>query len=227
MTALAVVVLALVGGMTGVAGPAVIAGLPEPAEAPEGKRLYREIAAVPGLRWWLSSAGVVLGAVAGIGIGWQAALLPWLYLVPLGVVLSYIDLTTRLLPTRLIAPSYGVIVVLVAVAAALEGDPHVLLGAALGWLVVGGFYFVPWLIYPRGVGYGDVRLSGVLGIALGCVGWQAVLVGGWLGLFLGVLSGLLLRPMTGRAMNAHGPAMVVGAAVGVAWGVPIMHAFRH
>lgn len=226
MTALAVLVLALAGGSAGIIGPALIAHLPEPVEPPEGKRLYREIVAVPGLGPWLSSAGAVLGAVAGAGIGWHSSLLPWSYLIALGVVLSYIDLTTRLLPTRLIAPSYGVIVGLIGLAAAIQGGTHLLLSAGLGWLIVGSFYFVPWLIYPRGVGYGDVRLSGLLGLALGCVGWQAALVGGWLGIFLGVLSGLALRPFTGVKMNAHGPAMVAGAVAGVAWGVPIMHAFQ-
>ena len=226
MTVLAALMLALAGATAGLLGPPVIARLPEPAEPAEGKRLYREIAAAPRIPAWLSLTGALLGAISGAGLGWHATLLPWAYLVPLGVVLSYIDLTTRLLPTRLIAPSYAVITVLVALAAALERDPHLLVGAALGWLVVGGFYFVPWLLYPRGVGYGDVRLSGVLGIALGCVGWQAVLVGGWLGLFLGVVTGLVLRPFTGLALNAHGPAMVLGAVVGVAWGVPIMHAFQ-
>lgn len=227
MTALAVLVMAVAGGSAGLIGPPLIARLPEPEEPPEGKRLYSEIAVVPKLGRWLALAGVVLGAVVGAGIGWHPTLLPWAYLVPLGVVLSFIDLTTRLLPTRLIAPSYGVIVALVAIAAGIDGSPHLLVDAGLGWLIVGGFYFVPWLIYPRGVGYGDVRLSGLLGLALGCVGWQAVVVGGWLGIFLGVLSGLVLRPFTGLTMNAHGPAMVVGAVVGVAWGVPIMHAFQH
>lgn len=226
MSALAILVMALAGGSAGMVGPAVIAHLPEPIEPPEGKRLYREIVAVPGLGRWLSLAGAVLGGVVGAGIGWHATLLPWGYLIPLGVVLSYIDLTTRLLPTRLIAPSYGVIVGLVGLAAAIEGSTHVLVTAALGWLIVGGFYFVPWLLYPRGVGYGDVRLSGLLGLALGCIGWQAALVGGWLGIFLGALSGLALRPFTGLKMNAHGPAMVVGAVAGVAWGVPILHAFQ-
>lgn len=226
MTVLAALLAALAGATAGPLGPLVIARLPEPAEAAEDKLAYREIAAVPRLRLWLAICGAVLGAVTGAAIGWNPAVWPWLYVIPLGVVLSYIDLRTRLLPTRLIAPSYLVVAVLVGVAAAFDGSAQLLIRGAFGWLVVGGLYFVPWLIYPRGVGYGDVRLSGILGLALGVVGWPAILVGAWLGFFLGAVSGLVLRPFTGLKMNAHGPAMVVGAVVGVAFGAPLVHALQ-
>jgi leader peptidase (prepilin peptidase)/N-methyltransferase len=227
VTALAVVVLACAGALAGVLGPQVIRHLPEPEEPGEGKALYRDIAATPRLGAWLAGAGIALGAVAAPGIGWNPALLPWLYVVPLGVVLSYIDLRTRLLPTRLIAPSYVVVVALVGIAAAVDGRTDLLVRAGIGWVLVGGLYFLPWLIFPRGVGYGDVRFSGLLGLALGCVGWQAMVLGAWLGFFLGGISGLFLRPFTGLKMNAHGPAMVVGAVLGIAFGVPVMHAFGH
>lgn len=226
MTALAAAVLACAGLLAGVVGPRVLRRLPEPQEPAADKVLYRDLTSAPGLAWWLATAGLVLGATTGAGIGWSAVVWPWLYVIPLGVVLSYIDLRTRLLPTRLIAPSYVVVIALVGVAAAIDGRTDLLVRAGVGWLVVGGLYFVPWLLYPRGVGYGDVRLSGVLGLALGCVGWQAMLVGAWLGLVLGAMTGLLLRPFTGLKMNAHGPAMVVGAVLGVVLGVPVMSVFQ-
>ena len=226
MTPLAAIVLAGAGALAGLVGPGVIRRLPEPADATEGKAPYRAIAAVPRLRVWLAGSGLVLGAVAGAAVGWNAALWPWLYVIPLGVVLSYIDLRTRLLPTRLIAPSYVMVVGLIGVAAAIDGRTDVLVRAGIGWLVVGGLYFIPWLIYPKGVGYGDVRLSGILGLALGSVGWQAMLVGAWLGFLLGGVSGLALRPFTGLKMNAHGPAMVIGAVLGLAFGVPLVHALQ-
>lgn len=226
MTVLAAVVLAGAGVLSGVVGPWVIGRLPEPKDPTEGKIAYRDLASTPRLASWLAGAGVALGAIAGAGIGWNPAIWPWLYVIPLGVVLSYVDLRTRLLPTRLIAPSYVVVVALVGIAAAVDSRTDLLVRAGVGWLVVGGLYFVPWLIYPKGIGYGDVRLSGILGLALGCVGWQAILVGAWLGLFLGALSGLFLRPFTGLKMNAHGPAMVVGAVLGVVLGMPLVHALQ-
>lgn len=226
MTALAAGVLACAGALAGLVGPWVIARLPEPSEPDEGKVPYRDIAAAPRLAVWLAGWGVAVGAIAGTGAGWGVALWPWLYVVPLGVVLSYIDLRTRLLPTRLIAPSYAVVLALVGIAAVIDGGTNLLLRAAIGWLVVGGMYFLPWVVYPKGIGYGDVRFSGILGLALGCVGWQAALVGGWLGLFLGALSGIFLRPFTGLKMNAHAPGMMAGAVLGASCGAQILHAFR-
>ncbi|MGN6161809.1 MAG: prepilin peptidase [Marmoricola sp.] len=226
MIAAAGLLLALAGALAGVVGPPVIARLPEPEDGAAEKLPYRTIAAAPRLGLALAVSGGVLGVATGFALGWAVALWPWLYVVPLGVVLSYIDLRTRLLPTRLIAPSYVIVVGLIGVAAAVDGSTAILVRAAVGWAVVGGLYFLPWLIYPKGVGYGDVRLSGVLGLALGCVGWPAVLVGAWLGLFLGGFSGLMLRPFTGLKMNAHAPAMVVGAVLGVVLGAPVLHALQ-
>lgn len=224
--ALAAIVLAGSGLLAGIVGPLIIRRLPEPSGAAGAKPLYRDIASAPWLAPWLAVAGSVIGAVAGAGIGWNVALWPWLCVIPLGVVLSYIDLRTRLLPTRLVAPSYVVVVALIGVAAVVDGRTDVLVRAGIGWLVVGGLYFIPWLIFPKGVGYGDVRLSGILGLALGCVGWQAIVLGAWLGFLLGGVSGLFLRPFTGLKMNAHGPAMVLGAVLGVVFGVPVMHALQ-
>ncbi|HWU31605.1 MAG TPA: A24 family peptidase, partial [Marmoricola sp.] len=202
MTALAAVALGIVGALAGVVGPRVIAQLPEPAERSDDKVLYEDIAAAPRLGLWLAMAGCVLGAITGAAIGWSSSLWPWAYLIPLGVVLSYIDLRTRLLPTRLIAPSYLVLMALVGIAALVDGRTDVLIRAGIGWIAVGGLYLMLWLIAPRGVGYGDVRFSGLLGLALGCVGWPAIVVGAWFGFLLGGLSGLALRPFTGLKMNA-------------------------
>lgn len=224
MTVLAALLLSLAGALAAVVGPILIRGLPEPVDALEGKALYRDIAAAPRLWLWLGSVGLVLGGVTGAATGWNGDAWPWGFLIPLGVVLGYIDLRTRLLPTRLIAPSYAVVVALVGVAAAVDGSTNVLIRAALGWVAVGGLYLILWLISPRGVGYGDVRFSGLLGLGLGCVGWPAVVVGAWFGFLLGGTTGLVLRRFTGLKNNAHGPAMVVGAVIGVAIGAPLFDA---
>lgn len=224
MVFLVCVALGITGSLAGLVGPRVIAALPEPDDAPEGKAPYRDIAHATHLIAWLSLAGLLLGAATGAGIGWNAAAWPWGYLIPLGVVLSYIDLRTRLLPTRLIAPSYAVMLGMVGVAAVVDGSTDLLIRALLGWAAVGGLYLVLWLISPRSVGYGDVRFSGLLGLGLGCVGWPAVVVGAWFGFFLGGMGGLVLRRFTGLKNNAHGPAMVVGAVIGVVAGAPLYHA---
>lgn len=256
MTALAVLLLAGVGLVGGLLGPTLIARIPEPAPEPvaepapepvpepataEGvtapavaappppKERYAEVAALPHLRLWLTLATVVAGALAGWRIGWHGALLPWGFLIPIGLALAIVDWRTRLLPTFVIAPSYAAMVALVAVAGLLDHSRHHLVGAVLGWVVMGGFYLLMWLVYPKGMGYGDVRLSGLLGLGLGYLGWSQLLVGAYGGLLVGALGGLALSSL-GVVDKRHvpfGPFMVLGALLGVLVGPALVHGLGH
>jgi leader peptidase (prepilin peptidase)/N-methyltransferase len=192
--------------------------VPRPVEEP--KELYVDIARSPGLRWRAAIAAGLTAFALGAAVGWSPALTFLMYLAPVGVALAVVDWRTRLLPTRVIAPSYAVVAVLAALSAWVEGDWGALLTAALGWLVAGGTFFLMWFIYPRGMGYGDVRLSGVLGIALGYLGWSELLVGVYAGFILGGVGGLLLSVLriVDRKAYPFGPFMLVGAVVGVLTG---------
>lgn len=217
----------LVGGLL---GPLLIARIPEP-EPEDGveKEVYLDIAALPGLRWWLALAGLVCGGLVGARLGWHGSTLPWAFLIPLGLILAVVDARTRLLPTWVIAPSYGVLVVLIVLAFAWDRSTHHLLGALLGWVALGGFYFLLWLIYPKGMGYGDVRLSGLLGLALGYLGWPQLIVGAYAGVLLGGLLGFVLSRVglvRGRTVP-FGPFMVAGAFLGAAVGAPVMNALGY
>ena len=225
---------ALYGLLAGQLVPALIARIPEPSPEPERlsdrgelasppaepKVPYATIAARRGLRWRASLATAVVAGILGGAVGWTPALSFLLYLAVVGVALAVVDWHTRLLPTKVIAPSYLVVAVLAALAAWTEGDPGLLVGAGLGWLVAGGTFFLLWFIYPRGMGYGDVRLSGVLGIALGYLGWSELLVGVYAGFVVGAVGGLglsLLR-IVDRKAYPFGPFMLVGAVLGVVLG---------
>jgi leader peptidase (prepilin peptidase)/N-methyltransferase len=183
----------------------------------EPKELYADIARSPGLRWRAALAAGVVGGLVGARLGWTPALLLAAYLVPVGVALSVVDWRTRLLPTKVIAPSYVVVGVLAVAAAAVEGDWDDLLRAGLGWLVAGGLFLLMWLVYPAGMGYGDVRLSGLLGIALGYLGWAELLSGLFAAFFLGGVGGGLLSVLriVDRKSYPFGPFMLLGAVVGV------------
>ncbi|WP_448629395.1 hypothetical protein [Cellulomonas soli] len=82
-------------------------------------------------------------------------------------------------------------------------------------------YFVIKLVYPAGMGFGDVKLAGVLGLSLGWFGWSA-LAFGWFAAYLlgGLFSiGLLLAGRAGRkSAIPFGPWMLLGALVGIAVG---------
>jgi leader peptidase (prepilin peptidase)/N-methyltransferase len=72
------------------------------------------------------------------------------------------------------------------------------------------------------MGFGDVRLSGLLGIALGFLGWPEFVVGIYSGFLVGGVGGLLLA-MLGRTVKRKypfGPFMLIGAMIGLIWGQP-------
>jgi leader peptidase (prepilin peptidase)/N-methyltransferase len=234
------VVAGVAAGGLGALVPALIARIPEPEPdepdepdegevpepEPEPKVPYAEIAAGPGLAWRAALASLVSGAAIGAVIGLEWPLLYLVPLVPVGVALAVVDWRTRLLPTKVIAPTYVGLVAVVLLVTAVTGDLDDLERAGLGWLLAGGLYFLLWLIYPRGMGYGDVRLSGVLGIALGHLGWSELVVGIYGGFLLGGILGGVLAALSrvDRKGYPFGPFMLLGALVGVVVGQPVIDA---
>jgi leader peptidase (prepilin peptidase)/N-methyltransferase len=200
-------------------GETVAEAVPDVVAA-EPKELYSAIAALPGLGWKCALASAVAAGLVGGKIGWEWALLPLVALVPVGVALAVVDWRTRLLPTKIIAPLYAVVVTLCVVASLLSGDWGDLRRAGWGWVLGGGTFLLLWLVYPRGMGYGDVRLSGVLGIALGYLGWGQLVVGVYAGFLLGGVGGTLLTLLriVDRRAYPFGPFMLLGALAGVLWG---------
>jgi leader peptidase (prepilin peptidase) / N-methyltransferase len=70
------------------------------------------------------------------------------------------------------------------------------------------------LVYPGGMGFGDVKLAGLLGLYLGWLGWSSVWVGAFAGFLLGGLAGgglLLAGRANRRTTIPFGPAMLAGA----------------
>jgi leader peptidase (prepilin peptidase) / N-methyltransferase len=203
-------------------GPTVVGRLPEPApeSAPPSKPPYAAIASRRHLAIQLAGLGALVGGLLGAALGAQPVLAAWVYVGGVGVVLAYVDARTRLLPTRIIAPSYAVVGALVCAAAAIDADPDRLGRAALGWLTMGGFYLLLWLAYPKGLGYGDVRLAGLLGLALGYLGWASLVGGLYCGFLFGAVAGGLVafkRRQRGRRLP-FGPFMLVGSLAGVLFG---------
>ncbi len=196
------------------AGPTPVATVQRPKEP------YAAIAALPGLAVRAALASGLAAGVLGSAMGWDWTLLPLLVLVPVGVALAVVDWRTRLLPTKVIAPSYVVVGLLALAAAGLEDDWPSLVRGLMGLVLARGTFWLLWRVYPRGMGFGDVRLAGVLGLALGLLGWGQLALGIYAGFFIGGIAGLALAAarVVDRGAYPFGPFMLLGALVGVAFG---------
>ena len=209
---------ALLCGAAGVGVPALIARMRDDR--------YAEVAALPGLGWRAAVTAAVAGGLIGGAIGVDWPLLFLLPVVPVSVALSVIDLHTRLLPTRVIWPTLAVTVVLAAVAALADDDPRAFVRAAVAGAVVFGFFHVLWWVYPAGMGYGDVRLSSLVGFVLGYLGSPELLIGLYAAFFvfavLGVLRAAARRDRSAlRTPLPFGPFLLAGALAGVVLGAPL------
>ncbi|MGY1642932.1 prepilin peptidase [Geodermatophilus sp. SYSU D00703] len=158
-------------------------------------------------------AGVLLLAglrPATVGLAWAAAA---------GVVLAGVDLAVHRLPDRVTFPAYAVVGAALLADAAVLGTWAALVRAVLAAAVAFGLAALGALASPRGLGYGDVKLLGLLGLVLGWVGWGALLAGVFLGLLTGALVSVALlvtRRAGWRTALPFGPPLLVGAVLALA-----------
>lgn len=153
------------------------------------------------------------------------AMAAYLYLAAVSVALALIDLDTRTLPNRIVMPGYIVGAVLLGASGLLAGNLGALATAAIGAAALFLLYFVLALAYPRGMGMGDVKLAGLLGLFLGFIGWQALVVGAFAAFVLGGIFSLVLialRKASGKTAVPFGPWMLLGAWLGICFGSDIM-----
>jgi len=181
-------------------------------------RRYPLVEAATGLAF----AGVVAAVLTAGPTPWLIPAL--LHLAAVSIALALIDIDVRRLPDAIVLPSYPVLLSLLALASAGSGDYDALLRAVIGAVAGFGFYFVLAFVYPAGMGFGDVKLAGVLGMVLAWYGWGELVVGLFLGFLLGGVVGIaliLLRLGTRKTMIPFGPYMIVGVwlAIGVGDGL--------
>lgn len=168
----------------------------------------------------LLTAGV-FGALAWALSGQPWAVPAYLWVGGVGVALAAIDIETHRLPDVLTLPSYAVVAALLVLPAIAYDAWPSYLRALLGAVALFAFYFLLAFIKPGAMGFGDVKLAGVLGLVLGWLGWGVLAVGAFAGFLLGGVLGLALMVL-GRAGRKSkipfGPFMLAGAFVAVIWG---------
>ena len=166
----------------------------------------------------LGTAALFVAVAARFGL--TLALPAYLYLAAITVALAVIDVDVRRLPNAIVLPSYAVGVALLA----LTGDWWAAGRGLIAMVALFAFYAGLSLLYPGGMGFGDVKLAGLLGLFLGWLGWSPVLVGTFAGFAVGALVGvglLLTRRATGKTAIPFGPSMLAGAMLALFAAGPI------
>lgn len=157
--------------------------------------------------------------VLGLRFGASPELAAYLYLAAVGVVLSAIDIACHRLPDVFTKTSYLVLGGLLAIAVPhLPDGPQRFIYALIGMIAMAGLYFVMWLINPRGMAWGDVKLSGSVGLMLGWLGVNAFITGLFVAFLFAASYGLVMvirRRVTMKSAIPFGPFMIVGTIAGV------------
>lgn len=234
-----------VGVVTGVLVPWAIRQLPEPPPTPEPeegaeltpaqkvlleegpKELYADLGARPRLLLLTAVVSGVAGALIGGVTGLDPLLVLLLPLAPVGTLLAVVDFRTRLLPRVVVIPAtlaamaYGVADWL------LTGESDALVRGLIGMVLARVVFWLLWFIRSAGMGFGDVRLSALLGFVLAYLGWAEWALGLYSGFLLFGLPGLLLaivrrdRSMLKKAYP-FGPFLLLGALLGILFGEPLL-----
>ena len=108
------------------------------------------------------------------------------------IALAFIDLDQMKLPRVIVWPLGVAVLLLLVMAAAIHGTWHRLLLAVICGAVEFAFLFLINWISPKALGFGDVRLSPVLGLALGWLGWRYAFLGFFAANFVGAVVGIIL-----------------------------------
>jgi leader peptidase (prepilin peptidase)/N-methyltransferase len=164
----------------------------------------------------LATALLVAGCVFAFGLTLQTAV--YAFFCAVLVAVSAIDLTHRIIPNRIVLPSFAIVL---AAQTLLEPSPEWAL-AALG---ASGFLFLAVLAYPAGMGMGDVKLALLMGAALG----KAVTVALMLGMIFALVPAVVLLARHGskaRKMGIpFGPFLALGSVVALFWGDALLDAY--
>ncbi|WP_285746417.1 prepilin peptidase [Lentzea sp. NBRC 105346] len=159
------------------------------------------------------ATGVLFSALAW-RVGAEPDLFAYSWLAAAGVQLAALDWKTRTLPTKLIWPSGVVLAALLTLASALDRDVYSLIRAGAGMVALLAFYGTLYFLRPGQLGGGDLRLGGLLGLALGWLNWSAVITGTLLGLVAAAVALLVLRvprQSDHDGVLPLGPFLIIGA----------------
>lgn len=152
------------------------------------------------LRYPLVEGGTaLLFATLTLRFGLSIALPAYLYLAAIGITLAMIAVDMQRLPDSILLPSYVITVLLLMPAGAHALDFAGAERALAGLVALTSLFFALAVAYPNGVGFGDVKLAGLIGICLGWLSWNA--------LFLTAIGCLVIAALGGTVavVTKHAP----------------------
>lgn len=216
--------VAAVAGAAGLRIPRLVARIPEPAPTAASEtphRSYASAAATRGLAWWCAVLAAAAAGVFGLVIGAHWLLLGYVALTPVLVLLGVVDALTSRIPTVVVRPATVAGVALLGVELGLTGDVDVFVRSIVGMLAIRSLYWLLWLIGRGSMGFGDVRLAALVGLALGRLGWAELAAGAMAGMLLFIAWGLLRlawhrTPAALGHQLPYGPFMIAGVVAGAA-----------
>ncbi len=165
----------------------------------------------PGPRWWVLWASVValggLTAAASLS-GRPLAYLPLLPLAVSGPWLAAVDFDVMRIPNRTLAPTAAATLLAIAGTATLTQDGQALILPVTAALATGGVFAAIHFATKGGIGFGDVKLATVIGLAVGPLGIGAV----WLSVLTGSLAALIWAKASRKIHPiAYGPWLLCGS----------------
>ncbi len=168
-------------------------------------------------------AVLVVGVTARLHDSW--ALPAFLVLAAALPLLAWIDFERLVLPNRIVYPLTLAVAALLTLASFGDHDPAALGRALVGGVVAFAALLVLHLLSPSGMGFGDVKLAFVLGLALAWLGWGELVVGFFLAFLYGAVVGFALVALRRRERRDHipfGPFLAAGALTAVLCGDAIL-----
>jgi leader peptidase (prepilin peptidase)/N-methyltransferase len=165
-----------------------------------------------------------LFVIVALRFGWSWSLPAEAVFVAGLVALAFIDYDHLLLPRVVVYPVAGLVLAALLLATAVQGDWHRLLVAVICGAVEFALLFAINFASPRSLGFGDVRFGGLIGLALGWLGWQYAFVGFLAANLVGAVVGLILIS-AGRSSREtpipFGVFLSIGAMLAIAFGSAI------
>jgi leader peptidase (prepilin peptidase)/N-methyltransferase len=174
----------------------------------------------------LGCAGLFAGTAARFGFAWEVP--AFLVLFAGLLALSVIDVERLILPRVIVWPVSAAVSVMLVLASAMTGEWHDLVVGVICGAIWFALFYAMFAVSPKLLGFGDVRLAPVLGLALGWLGVRYVVLGLFAANFFGAAIGIALigtHRTTRQQQLPYGVFLALGCAFAVFAGPEIVNSF--